>query len=122
MEKGTVLVFDDDQLSMSLTKTVLERGNYHVLEAPTAKEGLETVKKSRPDIILMDIRLPSMDGIETTKTIKSDPELKEIPIIAVSGAAMREDEEQSIEAGCVGYISKPIDVHTFIDTMEQFIQ
>ena len=122
MKKGTVLVFDDDKLSMRLMRSILERGNYNVLEALSAKEGLEIVKNSHPDIILMDVHIPDLDGIETTKIIKSDPELKEIPIIALSGAVMQEDEEQAIEAGCVGYMSKPIDVHSLIDTMEKLLE
>ena len=121
MEKGTILVIEDDPKNMKLIKAVLQRGNYAVLEATTAEDGLEIARNYHPDIILMDIRLPGMSGLEATQFIKADPELKSIPVIAVTSSVMLGDENKSIEAGCDGHISKPIDVHSFVETMEKFV-
>ena len=92
--------------------------NYAVLEAENAEKGIEIARKNRPDIILMDIQLPGMNGLEATRLNKSDPELKDIPVVALSAFAMLRDKKQALDAGCVGHISKPIDVHSFIETME----
>ena len=123
MEKGGVLVVEDNQKNMKLIRTVLElKGNYTVLEAVNAKEGIKKAYKYHPDIILMDIQLPGMDGLSATRLIKLDPELKNIPVVATSASAMESDKEEALAAGCVGHISKPIDIHTIVDTMGQFIQ
>jgi len=122
MNKGTVLVVDDDKMTIKLIKSVLQfYGKYEVLEALSAEEGIEIAFKYKPDIVLMDIELPGIDGLSATQLIKSNPELKEIPVIAVTQFDMLTDEQKSLSAGCVGHISKPIDVKTFIDTMEAFI-
>ena len=122
MKKGNVLVIEDNRLNMKLIRTVLQlQGNYQVLEAQNAEEGLEIAYKFHPNVILMDIQLPGIDGLSTTRFIKSDPELRDIPVVAVTSSAKLADVEKSFAAGCVGHISKPIDVHTFIDTLEQFI-
>ena len=122
-EKSNVLVIEDDIKNMKLLKTVLEvKGNYTVHEAVNAEEGIEKAYEYHPDIILMDIQLPGMDGLSATRLIKLDSDLRDIPVVAVSASAMQIDEEKSLAAGCAGHISKPIDIHTFIDSMEQFIQ
>jgi CheY-like chemotaxis protein len=122
MKKGNVLVFEDSLLSMKLIKTVLESDNYTVLEARNAQQGIEMARKHQPDIILMDIQLPDMGGLEATRLIKSDPALKDIPVVAVTAAAMRDDIKQALSAGCVGHISKPIDVKNFTNNMEQLLE
>ena len=123
MEKRTVLVVEDNEMNMKLIRTVLQiKGNYQVLEATSAEDGIEMAQKYRPDIILMDIQLPGMDGLAATRLIKSDPELKYIPVVAVTSSAMLGDEEKALEAGCAGHIAKPIDVNSFVDTMEQFFR
>ena len=122
MKKGNVLVIEDNRLNMKLIRTVLQlQGNYQVLEAQNAEEGLDIAYESHPDVILMDIQLPGIDGLSTTRFIKSDPELKDIPVVAMISSAKLTDVARSFVAGCVGHISKPIDVHTFKDTMEQFL-
>ncbi len=122
-KKGNVLVIEDDRKNMKLLRAVLElKGNYTVLEAVNAEEGIEKAYKYHPDVILMDIQIPGMDGLSATRLIKIDPDLKDIPVLAVSANSMQSDEDKSLAAGCDGHISKPINVHTFIDTMEQYIQ
>lgn len=121
MEKGTVLVIEDNEKNMKLIRAVLEiKGNYKVLEANSAEVGIETARKNQPDIILMDIQLPGMSGLEATRLIKKDDEIRDIPVVAVTSSAMTMDEKEALDAGCAGHISKPIDVHSFIETMEQF--
>ena len=122
MEKRTVLVVEDNEMNMKLIRTVLQiKGNYQVLEATSAEDGIEMAQKYRPDIILMDIQLPGMDGLAAARLIKSDAEIMNIPVVAVTSSAMLGDEEKALEAGCAGHISKPIDVQSFVGTMEQFM-
>ena len=121
LNKGNILVIEDDPKNMKLIKAVLQRGNYAVLEAENADDGIEMARKYHPDVILMDIQLPGINGWDATRLIKSDPELKNIPVVAVTSSAMVGDEEKALEAGCAGHISKPIDVHSFVDTMEQLV-
>jgi len=116
--KGNVLVIEDNPLNMKLIRFVLPIGNYAVLAAENAEDGLEIARKHHPDVILMDIHLPGMDGLEATRLIKSDPEIQDIPVVALTASAMQRDKDQAIEAGCVGHISKPIDVNSFVETME----
>jgi CheY-like chemotaxis protein len=120
-KKGNVLVIDDDPMNLNLIRIVLQKGNYAVFEAKNAESGIKIAHRHHPDIILMDIQLPGMDGLEATRLIKSDPELKDIPVEALTAFAMQREIEQAYEAGCVGHISKPIDVHSFVDTMENFV-
>ena len=122
IKKGNVLVIDDNRLNMKLMKAVLQvKGNYEVLEAQSAEEGIEIAHEYHPDIILMDLQLPDMDGLSATRLIKSDPEISDIPVIAVTSSAMLADKKKSLVAGCTGHISKPIDVNTFVNTMEQLL-
>jgi CheY-like chemotaxis protein len=123
MKKGSVLVVEDDLKNMKLMRAVLElKGNYTVHEAVNAEEGIEKAYEYHPDVILMDIQLPGIDGLSATRLIKLDSDLKDIPVVAVSANAMQRDEEKAIAAGCDGYISKPIDVKNFVDTLEQYMQ
>ena len=120
--KDTVLVVEDNEMNMKLIRTVLQlKGNYEVLEAENADDGIEIARKYHPDIILMDIMLPGMDGHDATHLIKTDPELKDIPVVALTAQAQTGDEENALKAGCAGYITKPIDVRRFINTMEQYV-
>ena len=122
MNKGTVLVIDDDPMNLKLIKTVIElKGNYIVLEAMNAREGIKKAYEYHPDVIIMDMHMPEMDGLTTTRLIKLDSELKDIPVVAVSANAMQIQQDRAIEAGCSGYITKPIDTRNFLNTMEQFM-
>jgi len=122
MKDKTVLVIEDNELNLKLVKTLLHRGSFRVLEAPNAEIGLDLARHDRPDLILMDIQLPGMDGLTATRILKKDPHLKRIPIAAMTSYAMEGDLQKAKEAGCDGYITKPIDTRTFLDTARRFLQ
>ena len=117
----TVLIVEDNELNMKLFRDLLEAHGYRTSGTSNGFEALELVRKLRPDLILMDIQLPEISGLEVTKWIKEDDELKSIPIIAVTAFAMKGDEERIREGGCEAYISKPISVSHFLDTIKRLM-
>ena len=121
MENKTVLVVEDNKLNMKLIVALLTIGNYRILKAEDAEIGIQMIKKHRPDLILMDIQLPGMDGLSATRTIKKDEDLKDIPVVALTSYAMAGDKEKVMEAGCDGYIPKPIETRTFLAKLSQFL-
>jgi two-component system cell cycle response regulator DivK len=116
----TVLVVEDDPASTKLFRQALESRGYNVLQAKHGMEGWCMAREHRPDLILMDIRLPDVSGLEVTKWLKHDETLKSIPIIAITAFAMEGDEEKMLEGGCDAYIAKPISVPDFLQTVERF--
>ncbi len=116
----TVLVVEDNDASMKLFHDVLEAGGYNVLQAKDGAEGWRMARKHRPDLILMDIQLPEVSGLDVTKWLKDDETLKSIPVIAITAFAMDGDEEKIREGGCDAYISKPISIPNFLQTVERF--
>ncbi|UCF92867.1 MAG: response regulator [Desulfobacterales bacterium] len=122
MANKTVLIIEDNQLNLKLVKGLLKIGNYQMLEALDAESGLQLARKHNPDLILMDIQLPGMDGLSATRAARSDPALKSIPIVALTSYAMQGDEEKALEAGCTGYIAKPINTRSFLDVVAQYLQ
>jgi len=122
MIEKSVLVVEDNELNMKLMRSLLVLGKYQVLEATDAETGIAKASEKRPDLILMDIQLPGMDGLSATSIVKKDPALKNIPIIAVTSHAMQGDDQKAIDAGCEGYISKPIDTRKFLEQIAQFIE
>ncbi len=121
MEKKTILVVEDNPLNMKLVKGLLKIGKYHMLEANDAEFGIQLIRKQQPDLVLMDIQLPGMDGLAATKILKEDPSVKNIPIVALTSYAMQGDKEKALEAGCTGYIAKPIDTRKFLETVSQYL-
>jgi two-component system cell cycle response regulator DivK len=117
---NTVLVVEDNHLNMKLFNGLLELGGYNVLQAKNGMEGWRMARERRPDLILMDIQLPGVSGLEVTKWLKDDENLKSIPVIAVTAFAMKGDEEKIREGGCDGYIEKPISLSDFLETVERF--
>jgi two-component system cell cycle response regulator DivK len=117
----TVLVVEDHELNMKLFHDLLQIGGYSILQAREAMEGLKMARGHHPDLIIMDIQLPEVSGLEMTKWIKEDDALKAIPIIAVTAFAMKGDEEKIREGGCEAYIAKPISVTNFLKTVQQFL-
>lgn len=113
MGDNSILIIEDDDLNMKLIRGVLQLGKGQIFEAKSAEEGIHLARKHHPDLILMDIRLPGMNGLEATRCIKDDPELKAIPVVALTAYAYEEDETQAIDAGCTSFISKPIDTRSF---------
>lgn len=108
-----VLIVDDNATNLKLASEVLEMEGHSVLRAGDANEALAILCNSRPDLILMDIALPGMDGLELTRQLKARPDLAGVPIVALSAFAMKGDEERALSAGCDGYITKPINTRTF---------
>ena len=117
----TILVVEDNELNMKLFRDLLEVQGYRVLQTRDGMEALKLARQHRPDLILMDIQLPGVSGLEVTKWIKDDSTLKAIPIIAVTAFAMKGDEEKIRRGGCEAYLSKPISVGKFIETIRHFL-
>lgn len=117
----TVLIVEDNELNMKLFHDLLDAHGYHTLQTRNGMEALALARQRRPDLILMDIQLPEVSGLEVTKWLKEDDELRAIPVIAVTAFAMKGDEERIRQGGCEAYISKPISVSMFIETVRRFI-
>ncbi|ABD07117.1 response regulator receiver domain protein [Rhodopseudomonas palustris HaA2] len=117
----TVLIVEDNELNMKLFRDLLEAHGYQTAGTSNGHEALALVRKLHPDLILMDIQLPQVSGLEVTRWIKDDPELRHIPVVAVTAFAMKGDEERIREGGCEAYLSKPISVGKFIETVRRFI-
>lgn len=109
-----VLVVEDNPTNMKLAVLLLEHAGYRVLRAENAVDGIALARQQRPDLILMDIQLPGMDGLEATRVIKSDAALRETKVVALTAFAMKGDEQRVLAAGCDGYIAKPIQYKEFL--------
>lgn len=117
----TILIVEDNELNMKLFHDLLDAHGYRTLQTRNGIDALNVAREHRPDLILMDIQLPEVSGLEVTKWLKEDDELRQIPVVAVTAFAMRGDEERIRQGGCEAYISKPISVGTLIDTVRRFI-
>ena len=119
--KATILYVEDNPDNRTLVRRILISEDYEVLEAVNALDALNILKNNRPDLILMDINMPDMDGYTLTARIKSMPGFERIPILAVTANVMRGDKERTLEAGCDGYIQKPLDIDQLIREVERFL-
>jgi two-component system cell cycle response regulator DivK len=117
----TVLIVEDNELNMKLFHDLLEAHGYHILQTRDGMEALQIARDHKPDLILMDIQLPEVSGLQVTKWIKQDNGLKHIPVVAVTAFAMKGDEEKIREGGCEAYLAKPISVLAFLQTVERFL-
>jgi two-component system cell cycle response regulator DivK len=117
----TILIVEDNDLNMKLFNDLLQAHGYQTLQTKDGREALKLARDNRPDLILMDIQLPEISGLEITRLLKADDELKAIPVIAVTAFAMKGDEEKIREGGCEGYIAKPISVASFLQTVAKFL-
>ncbi len=117
----TVLIVEDNELNKKLFNDLLEAHGYLTLETGNGLEALDLARKHMPDLILMDIQLPEVSGLEVTKWLKEDENLAHIPVVAVTAFAMKGDEKRIREGGCEAYISKPISVAGFIETIKSFL-
>ncbi len=117
----SVLIVEDNELNMKLFHDLLDAHGYATIQTRSGFEAMDLARAHRPSLILMDIQLPEVSGLEVTKWLKDDEELRDIPVIAVTAFAMKGDEERIREGGCEAYLSKPISVVGFIDTVRQFI-
>lgn len=116
-----VLIIEDNENNLYMMRFILTKMGHEVLEARDGASGVDLAKENRPDLILMDIQLPVLDGYSATRRIREDEALKEVPIIAVTSYAMVGDREKAIAAGCTAYVEKPIDPESFIKVLERYI-
>ena len=117
----TVLIVEDNELNLKLFTDLLRANGYLTVSTRDGRQAVEMTRRHRPDLILMDIQLPEISGLEITRILKDDPELQAIPVIAVTAFAMKGDEEKIREGGCEGYIAKPISVSSFLQTVSRFL-
>jgi CheY-like chemotaxis protein len=118
-----VLVVEDNDMNMQLVEYLLEEGGYQIVKAASGEEALSVARGGDPvDLILMDIHLPGIDGLSVVREMKADARTSAIPILALTAHAMRGDKDRFLEAGCDGYISKPIDVKTFLSSIRQYLR
>jgi CheY-like chemotaxis protein len=118
-----VLVVEDNDMNMQLVEYLLEEGGYDIVKATSGEEALSLMREGAPpDLILMDIHLPGMDGLSVVRAMKGDARTANVPILALTAHAMRGDKDRFLDAGCDGYISKPIDVKTFLGSIEGYLR
>jgi two-component system cell cycle response regulator DivK len=117
----TVLIVEDNELNMKLFHDLLEAHGYRTLQSRNGFEAMDIARAEHPDLILMDIQLPEVSGLEVTKWLKEDDDLKAVPVIAVTAFAMKGDEERIRQGGCEAYISKPISVVKFLETVRSYL-
>jgi two-component system cell cycle response regulator DivK len=117
-----VLVIDDNAVNRRLVQVLLHAQRYEVCEAASAPEAFALLLDKPPDIILMDLRLPGMDGLTATRKLKADPATRDIPVVAVTSYAMKGDEETAREAGCCAYVTKPLDKTLFLETVARVLR
>jgi CheY-like chemotaxis protein len=122
MNNSRILVVDDNPTNLKLVSDLLEWSGYEILRAGDAEEALRVIQTSMPDLILMDIALPGMDGLTFTRQLKSDSSTKHIRIVALTAFAMKGDEQKAYAAGCDGYIAKPIDTRTLPDQVARILE
>jgi two-component system cell cycle response regulator DivK len=117
----TVLIVEDNELNMKLFNDLLEAHGYTTIQTKSGVEAVELARRHRPNLILMDIQLPEVSGLEVTQWLKDDDELRTIPIIAITAFAMKGDEEKIRKGGCEAYLSKPISVVKFLETVRNYV-
>lgn len=120
-KKIVALVVEDNEMNMELITDVLEMAGFELLKATEAATALEIAAEHKPDLILMDVQLPGMDGLEAARRLKANPATAGIPVAAVTSHAMKGEREKAIEAGCEIYFSKPLDVSTFADELKKLL-
>jgi two-component system, cell cycle response regulator DivK len=118
----TILHIEDNLENRILVRRLLQSASIRVVEAENAYQAISALRSSRPDLILMDINMPDVDGYTLTSKLKTVPGIRQIPIIAITANAMRGDRERSLSAGCDGYIEKPINIDTFLDQVDYFLK
>lgn len=121
MPETTILIVEDNPTNLRLVTTVLRRLPAQILTAVDGEKGVETARASLPQLILMDLELPGINGLEALHLLKSDPRTAIIPVVALSGNSSPEEKEAALRAGCIGYIEKPFDLHTFPTTIQGYL-
>jgi two-component system cell cycle response regulator DivK len=116
-----ILIIEDEPRNMKLFSDLLTRFGYEIVEATDGEMGVESARFTAPDLILMDIMMPKMDGLEATRIIKADATTQHIPILALTSYAMKGDRERTLEAGCNGYLAKPVDIGALLKAVKEFL-
>ncbi len=119
MTTRRILLIEDNAVNRRLAQFLLKSQGYEVWEVTSAPEAFESLKERRPDLILMDVQLPGMDGLTATRQLKADPGTRDIPVLAVTSYAMKGDEAKALAAGCSGYVTKPIDKTLFLQAVAE---
>jgi two-component system cell cycle response regulator DivK len=122
MTAPQVLVVEDNQRNMKLFRDVLHASGYRTLEAATGERAVELVFEHRPDLVLMDIQLPDIDGIEALDRVRADERFSSVPVLALTAQAMEGDRERFLAAGFDGYLSKPVNIAEFVDTVRRYCE
>ena len=122
MTGKTILIIEDNLLNLELATDLLEANGFSVLQAQNAEVGLRLAREAMPDLILMDLSLPGMDGLQATKALKKDPATRHLIVIALTAHAMKGDQEIALSANCDGYLTKPIDTRIFVDTISTILR
>ena len=117
-----ILIVEDDPMNLKLIRDLLQIRGYTILEATDGKQSVDMARANMPDLILMDIQMPVMDGFEAISILKADPVTKNIPIIALTAFAMQGDREKCMDAGCSDYITKPLDTRAFVTTVKEYLE
>ena len=121
MTESRLLIIEDNLMNLELAADLLEANGFIVYSARTAEEGLRMARELLPDLVLMDFSLPGMDGLCATKDLKADPATRHLTVVGLTAHAMKGDEQIALNAGCDGYLTKPIDTRTFVATVKNFI-
>lgn len=121
MSAETILIVEDNDSNRALVEKILSTHGYRLLIALNGREAIEIATREHPDLILMDMKLPKVDGYQATRTLNQQPETADIPIVALTAHAMDGDRQKALEAGCDGYISKPIDTRTFPEQVREYL-
>ena len=116
-----ILIVEDEPKNMTLIRDLLQVSGYSTIEATNGKQGVELAKANKPDLILMDIQMPVMDGLEATRILKADTTTSNIPVLALTSYAMKGDKERMLKAGCDGYLAKPLDIQEFLKTVAEYL-
>lgn len=121
MSSKRILIVEDNDLNLKLFRDLLGAHGYDTMEIKDGLDAVRIAKEYKPDLIIMDIQLPEISGLDVTQAIKAEPDLEHIPIVAVTAFAMRDDEERILRAGCQAYMSKPISIGPFLHTIRKFL-
>lgn len=119
--KSKILVIEDNEINLYMMTFMLEKHGYHVLQARDGQSGIELARREQPDLILLDMQLPMIDGYEVARRLRALPETNGLPIMGVSSYAMVSDREKALAAGCIGYIEKPIDPVRFMEEIRKYL-
>lgn len=117
-----ILIVDDNATNLKLLRVLLSKEGYKIRTAESAEDALAVLKEYRPRLILMDIQLPGMDGLDLTRQLKGDPDTRDIIVLAVTSYAMKTDQEKALAAGCNGYVTKPIDTRALPDLVRKYLR